>query len=117
MRLSDPGAIEAIARLLGATLKEAPFAVPPLPAGLEGQPPTDRQEPVYQLMLPAEEPGQKLLIWPSLARVDVRLGNSYWVLRNISSVEMYPGIEVLFRREEPSAFLFVSVRGRVALVC
>jgi CRP-like cAMP-binding protein len=31
-------------------------------------------------------------------------------------VELYPGVEVLFRRDDPSAFLFVSVKGRVALV-
>ncbi len=46
----------------------------------------------------------------------MRLGRSYWALREITSVEIYPGVEVLFRRDDPSAFLFVSVKGRVALV-
>ena len=31
-------------------------------------------------------------------------------------MELYPGVEVLFRRENPPGMLFVSVAGRVALV-
>ena len=51
-----------------------------------------------------------------------RLGGSpknaaaLWALRDITSVELYPGVEVLFRRDDPPAMLFVSVKGRVALV-
>jgi len=66
----------------------------------------------------SQELGEPLLLtlWPSLSRVDVRLGQSSWTLRGITSVELYSGVEVLFRRDDPSAFLFVSVKGRVALV-
>jgi len=113
----DETTVQAIAALLGAGARKAPFEVPRLPPGAGGQPATEKA-PVYQITLPSAELGQPLLLtlWPSLSRVDVRLGKSYWALRDITSVELYPGVEVLFRREEPPAMLFVSVKGRVALV-
>ena len=118
MLLTDPDAIERIAEVLGATYGVAPFEVPPLPEGTGGQPASEKGEPVYQMSLKSQELGRPLLIilWPSLARVDVRLGESSWTLRGVSEVELYPGVEVLFRRQQPPAFLFVSVQGRVALV-
>lgn len=114
----DEAAVDAIAGLLGGEARKAPFQVPKLPPGLHGEPSSEKAEPVYQITLPAGELGHELLItlWPSLSRVDVRVGKSYWALRGITSVELYPGVEVLFRRDEPPAFLFVSVQGRVALV-
>ena len=113
----DETTVQAIAALLGADARKAPFEVPKLPPGAQGQPATQKA-PVYQMTVPSAELGQPLLLtlWPSLSRVDVRLGKSYWALRDITSVELYPGVEVLFRREEPPAMLFVSVKGRVALV-
>ena len=113
----DETTIDAIAGLLGVEARKAPFEVPKLPPGAEGQPATQKA-PVYQITLPSAEHGQPLLLtlWPSLSRVDVRLGKSYWALRGITSVELYPGVEVLFRRDDPPGMLFVSVLGRVALV-
>ena len=113
----DETTVEAVAGLLGVEARKAPFEVPKLPAGAEGQPATEKA-PVYQMTVPSAELGQPLLLtlWPSLARVDVRLGKSYWALRGITSVELYPGVEVLFRRDDPPGMLFVSVQGRVALV-
>ena len=113
----DETTVEAIAGLLGVEARKAPFEVPKLPPGVEGQPPMEKA-PVYQMTVPSAELGQPLLVtlWPSLARVDVRLGKSYWALREITAVELYPGVEVLFRREDPPGMLFVSVNGRVALV-
>ena len=114
----DEASIEAIAQLLGAESRKAPFEVPKLPLGVEGQPATDKAEPVYQMTMNSEELGRPMLLtlWPSLGRVDVRLGRSYWALKGVTSVELYPGVEVLFRRDDPQAFLFVSVKGRIALV-
>ncbi len=104
MLLSDPQAIHSISDFLGTEAREAPFDV--------------RGAPVYQLKIPSQELGNDILltIWPSQSRVDVRVGKSYWVLRDISDVELYPDVEVLFRRNDPPAFLFVSVQGRVAMV-
>jgi len=115
MRLSDPDAIERIAEVLGATYGVAPFEVP---RPTEDQLASEKGEPVYQMSFKSEELGRPLLIilWPSLGRVDVRLGESTWTLRSVSEVELYPGVEVLFRREQPPAFLLVSVQGRVSLV-
>jgi len=114
MRLSDAGAPAAIARLLAAELTEAPFRVPDPDTNGD----TGDGAPVYELRLRSREHEEQilLLIWPSLDRADVRLGKSTWTLKGIDAVEMYPGVEVLFRREEPAAILFVSVDGRVALV-
>ncbi len=114
----DEDAVHAIAELLGAEARKAPFEVPKLPPGREGQPATDKPGPVFQMSVRSQELGEPLLLtlWPSLGRVDVRLGRSYWALREITSAEIYPGVEVLFRRDDPSAFLFVSVKGRVSLV-
>ena len=118
MILDEP-AVRAIADLLGSEVHTAPFEVRKLGRGHEGQPATE-PGPVFQMSVRSQELGEPLLItlWPSLSRVDVRLGQSYWALalRGITSVELYPGVEVLFRRDNPSAFLFVSVKGRVALV-
>ena len=113
----DETTVEAIAALFGVEARKAPFEVPKLPSGAEGQPAT-RKAPVYQMTVPSAELGQPLLLtlWPSLSRVDVRLGKSYWALRGITSVELYAGVEVLFRRDDPPGMLFVSVQGRVALV-
>jgi len=115
----DEDAVHAIAELLGTEARKAPFEVPKLPPGLEGQPATDKPGPVFQMSFRPDQSGAEpllLTLWPSLGRVDVRLGRSYWALREITSVEIYPGVEVLFRRDDPSAFLFVSVKGGVALV-
>ncbi|MCH8050485.1 MAG: hypothetical protein IIC86_00515 [Chloroflexi bacterium] len=114
MRLSDAGAPQAIARLLAAELTEAPFRVPDQDANGDSA----EGAPVYELRLRSREHEREilLLIWPSLDRADVRLGKSTWTLKAVDAVEMYPGVEVLFRRDEPAAILFVSVDGRVALV-
>jgi len=114
----DETTVEAVAALLGVDARKAPFKVPKLPPGTKGQPATAKAAPVYQMTVPSTEHGLPLLLtlWPSLSRVDVRLGKSYWALRDITSVELYPGVEVLFRREEPPGMLFVTVQGRVALV-
>lgn len=109
MQLSDEGAPETIANLLGAEIEEAPFRLP------EGEAP---QVSAYRVTMRSAEHQDdlSLLLWPSLARVDVHLRKSTWTLKNISEVQVYPGVEVLFRRDDPPALLFVSVQGRVALV-
>lgn len=109
MRLDDPAAPQAIAELLGASIKQAEFSVPDEERG---------PQPVHELSFPAAEHNGPLtlLLWPSLARVDVRLAQSTWTLKNIDDAALYPGVEVLFRRNNPTALLFVSVNGRVALV-
>lgn len=109
MLLSDPDAPDAIARLLGGALEEAPFRLP------EDE---SAQTTVYRMRMNSVEHETEIamLLWPALSRVDVHLGKSTWTLKDISEVQLYPDIEVLFRRNNPPAVMFVSVQGRVALV-
>ena len=103
MQLSDPDAIPRIAELLGAEARLAPYST--------------EAQPAYEITLPETElgPPLEMTLWPSLARVDVRLGECLWVFKGVDEVELHQGIEVLFRRREPPGFLFVSVKGRVAM--
>lgn len=109
MLLSDDGAPEAIAELLGGSLEDAPFHLPEDAAA---------QTSAYRVRMRSAEHDDEmtLLLWPSLSRVDVHLRKSTWTLKGITEVQLYPGVEVLFRRENPPGMLFVSLQGRVALV-
>ena len=83
-----------------------------------------RGQPVFELEVAcAALPGARLLVvlWPSLARVDARLlppGAAAAVValtcKQVVSVEIYRGIEVMFRRR-PTGFLFVTRRGIAAV--
>lgn len=99
----DEAAVTQIAHLLGAPVELAPYRV--------------RGRPVYQLTLINRALGCDLvlILWPSLNRVDVRLGDCAMVFKSISSIELYPGVEVMFRRVEPPGHLFVSVSGRAEM--
>jgi len=90
--------------LLGTTAQEAAYR-----AG---------GEPVFELSLPSLALGAetRLLLWPGLQRADVRIGNSSMVFKRIDAVELYPGVEVLFRRIEPPGYLFIGVDGRASMV-
>ncbi len=80
--------------------------------------------PVYELLVPCLRlPGAHLLVvlWPSLRRVDLRLApDSDGVplmaitARDVHTVEVYSGVEVMFRRDGGSG-LFVT-RDAVAAV-
>jgi hypothetical protein len=95
----DEQAAGAIAELFGVPLGLAPYRL--------------RGRPVYQLLIPmpSEERPLEMVLWPDLARVDVRVGASAMVFKSVSGVEIYPGVEVLFRRQNPPGHLFVSVGG------
>jgi hypothetical protein len=100
--LEEPAA-EQIAALFGVPLGIAPYQF--------------HGRPVYRLSLSFSETGQtmELVLWPELRRVDVRTGVWALVFRAISAIEIYPGVEVLFRRQDPPGHLFVSVNGRVEM--
>lgn len=99
----DQESVTRAARLLGVTPAVEPYAV--------------RGAAVYRLTLwnKALSTELTIIIWPSLARVDVRIGDSAVVLKGIDEVVYYPGVEVMFRRSAPPASLFVSVGGRFGL--
>ena len=73
--------------------------------------------PVYRLAVhnPVLGAAVTLILWPSLARVDVRVGDSALVMKGVEDVLLYPGVEVMFRRRAPPASLFVGVGGRLGM--
>ena len=96
----DKQAAAQIAALFAVPLTAAPYRV--------------GGEPVYRLALPFAEPIE-MVLWPPLRRVDVRVGPCALVFKSIDTIELYPGVEVLFRRRDPPGHLFVSVNGRVEM--
>ena len=106
----DGDAIAAIAGELGVPATEAPYRV----GGAT----------VYELRVPVTAiPGAVLLVglWPSIARVDVRMlgsvdGRPLLALtgKQVTAVEIYPGVEVMFRRDSGRVF-FVTARGEAAM--
>jgi hypothetical protein len=72
---------------------------------------------VYRLTLTGAADGVSMVLWPSLARVDVTsVGNHGWVMKNVSRMEVIPGVEAVFRPAEGAGYLFVSVNGWVNMV-
>ena len=92
----------AIAATLGAELVTAPY--------------TYRGRPVYEvrLDLPAAAVGVRLVLWPELGRADVYVDDNPIVFKRIEQVAIYPGLEVIFWRYRPRAFLLVARNGKVA---
>ncbi len=83
----------------------------------EVEPYTPDGEPVYRLTLGGAADGVRLIVWPSLARVDVSsVGNHAWVLKGVGRVEVIEGVEVVFHPQEGRGFLFVAVNGFVNMV-
>jgi hypothetical protein len=72
---------------------------------------------IYRLVVrnPVLAVAVTLVLWPSLARVDVRVGDSAIVFKGVNEIALYPGVEVMFRRHQPAASLFVSVGGRFGM--
>ena len=97
-------AVPKIAALLGVEATQEPYTV--------------RGASVYRLSLlnPVLGAAVTLVLWPSLARVDVRLGDCSIVYRDVATVELVPGVEVIFRRTDVPGYLFVSIGGRASVV-
>ena len=92
----------SIAAALAAELVTAPYQF--------------RGRPVYEvrLALPADAVGVRLVLWPELCRADVYVGDNPIVFKRIEKVAIYPGLEVIFWRHRPRAFLLVAQNGKVA---
>jgi hypothetical protein len=97
-------AVGEIAALLGVPACVEPYRV--------------RDAAVYRMTLPNPSLGIEVavILWPSLGRVDVRLGDCSMVYKGVTEVELIPGVEVIFRRFSDAGYLFVSVGGRASLV-
>ena len=100
----DAAAVPRIAALLGVPARPEPYTV--------------RGAPVFRLDVPNATLGRDVtvLLWPALARVDVRIGDCSIVYKGAATVELLPGIEVIFRRAGEGGYLFVSTSGRASIV-
>lgn len=112
-------AVEAIAQLLDVEAVREPYE--PAPG-----------EAVYAIRHRSETGTLRLVLWPSLARVDVSCGPHAWVAKAVRETEVIAGLEVIFRfgRAEggaedeghgepegpPDGTLFVGVGGDVMMV-
>lgn len=108
-----------------STRRTLPFAAASVPAIAALLGVVARPEPyqtgggaVYRLLLANAVLGREvvLVLWPSLARVDVRIGDCSIVYRGVATVELLPGVEVIFRRAQENGYCFVSVGGRASVV-
>jgi hypothetical protein len=99
----DTEVVGCIAKLLGCGAREAAYR-----AG---------GTPVYELRLPSRSLGVDVLVvlWPGLRRVDVRAGGWSLVFKRVDAIELYPGVEVIFRRADPAGYLFVTVDGAASM--
>jgi hypothetical protein len=97
-------AVSEIAALLGVAACVEPYRV--------------RDAAVHRMALPNLSLGLEItvILWPSISRVDVRLGNCSMVYKGVTDLELIPGVEVIFRRRGEDGYLFVSVDGRASLV-
>ena len=99
----DDAAVEAIAGQFAAVAHVEPY--------------TPDGSPVYRIDPGGAADGIRMILGPSLRRVDVSSAGSHsWVLKNIGEVEIIPGVEVVFRPSEGRGFLFVAVSGFVNMV-
>ena len=111
-RESFPGvsreAVDAIGALFGVGAEREPYE--PVPG-----------EAVYALRYRSETGTLRLLLWPSLGRVDVQCGPHAWVAKGVVETEVIAGLEVIFRfgdvgDAEPEGTLFVALKGVVMMV-
>ena len=71
---------------------------------------------VYELNFHAGEEHVHLVLWPSLARVDVRCGQHSWVMKGVGAVEFIPDVEVIFKPADGEGYLFVARSGLISMV-
>jgi hypothetical protein len=99
----DADAVHAISRLFQTEPRIEPYT----PDGTQ----------VYRVDLRGKGDGVRLILWPSLRRVDVNsAGDHGWVLKDVGEVEVIEGVEVVFRPATGRGYLFVSVNGFVNMV-
>ncbi len=99
--VSEEGA-QAIAALLGVELTTEPY-----------QP--GEGEPVYALGQRGPIGNLRLVLWPSLSRVDAHVGPHSWIAKSVVETEVIDGLEAIFRMES-GGILFVALTGDVMLV-
>ena len=72
-------------------------------------------EAVYALEQRGPIGNLRLVLWPSLSRVDAHVGPHSWVAKSVVETEVIDGLEAIFRMEG-GGMLFVALTGDVMLV-
>lgn len=72
-------------------------------------------ETVYALEQRGPIGNLRLVLWPSLHRVDVQVGPHSWIAKAVVETEVIDGLEAIFRMEG-GGMLFVALTGDVMLV-
>ena len=95
-------AARAVAGLLGAPLQLEPYC-------------ESATEPVFHIDHRSEQGNLRIVLWPALARVDVRCGPHTWVAKGIGHTDVLDGVEAIFRMTA-GGLLFLTVDGAVLMV-
>ena len=100
----DDAVVQQVTALLSARLETRPLAV--------------QGGRVYELRLPNQTLGVEVLItlWPSLGRVDARVGDVLAIVKGVGRVTLEPGVEAVFWKEPGPGYILVTVRGKVSVV-
>ena len=97
-------AIDAIAGLFATEATREPYEPSP-------------GETVYAVRHRSETGTLRMILWPSLARVDVTCGPHAWVAKSVRETEVIDGLEVIFRfGGEAPGIMFGGVGGDVMMV-
>lgn len=94
----DVSALGPIAAELGVSFQTEPYQV--------------RGQAVYATdLITANGDTLRLVLWPSIGRVDAYAGRATMILKNVDLVDIYQGVEVTFRRRG-GGFLFITRAGQ-----
>ena len=95
-------AIAAIAALFETEAQRLPFELP------------DDDEGVWEVQYRAESGNIRVLLWPSIERIDVTVGPHMWVVKGVREVEVIEGLE-LIAWFGGDGVLTVALSGQVVL--
>ncbi len=104
-------------RFSGVTL-ESVSAVAELfgvPAERQAYAPPDDTEGVWAVHHRGESGNLRVLLWPSLDRIDVSCGPHMWIVRGVDELEILEDIEFIARFGE-GGLLSAAVSGQVMMV-
>ena len=95
-------AIAAIAALFRTEAQRQPFDLPNDEAG------------VWEVSYRAESGNIRVLLWPSIDRVDIAVGPHMWVVKGIREIEVIDELEFIARFGQDGV-LTVALNGQVVL--
>ena len=95
-------AVEAVAELCGVEAVRQEFSLP------------DDDWGVWEVVHRTESGNVRVLLWPSIARIDVAVGPHLWVVRGVREVEVIEGLEWI-TRFGADGVLTAALNGQIAL--